>query len=217
MLPTLNQSDIKGIKMASKDNTTKPKFKKCKVCPNRFEVWSSTTQVCSPTCAIEYARIKTAKKEKKSHSMAKRKLNDENRSLQIKKTQSIFNAYIRLRDNSLPCVSCARTDQEIDYKGVGGKWDCGHYKTRGAYPELRFHPLNAAKQCKKCNGGSGKYSRAGRSVSEGYDIGLLERVGQECFDWLNGPHVSANFTIPDLVLLQAHFKSLTKKLEQEQC
>ena len=173
-------------------------------------------------CAQEYGSKKSAKlkvkQEKKTHSAAKRKLKDEDKSFQLKKTQDrYFNPYIRLRDRDLPCVSCGRSDSEIDYSGVGGKWDCGHYKTRGAFPELRFDERNAAKQCKKCNGGSGKYSRKGRSVKEGFDIGMLERYGQERLDWLNGPHEAKRYTIENLKTLQRWFKRKTKRMEKELC
>ena len=205
---------------------------KCTGCKCRFLAdqlislpTGSTNKFHSYTCAAEYGKAKSdkvrekaikakAKKEKAKHTKAKKELKDNDRSFQLKKTQDIFNKYVRLRDNGLPCISCARTDEEIDYSGVGGKWDCGHYKTRGAYPELRFDERNAHRQCKKCNGGSGKYSRAGRSVKEGYDIGLLERVGQEVFDWLNGPHEPKKYTLEDLKELQVLYKHKIKELEE---
>ena len=204
---------------------------KCCGCKLRFPADTMTKHpsgnFCTDDCAISYAQarskrqraaiaVKKIKQEKKSHSAAKRKLKDEDRSFQLKKTQDrYFNPYIRLRDRDLPCVSCGRSDGEIDYSGVGGKWDCGHYKTRGAFPELRFDERNAAKQCKKCNGGSGKYSRKGRSVKEGFDIGMLERYGQERLDWLNGPHEAKRYTIANLKTLQRWFKRKTKRMENE--
>ena len=167
-------------------------------------------------CATEHGQRKAKKekvvKEKKAHTQAKNKLKDEDRGFQVDKTQRVFNAYVRLRDSCMPCISCARADEEIDYSGVGGKWDCGHYKTRGAYPELRFDERNASKQCKKCNGGSGKYSRKARSVKEGFDIGLLERYGQDRLDWLNGPHEPKRYTIANLKTLQHWYSRKTKRL-----
>ena len=170
-------------------------------------------------CATSYAQEKSAKLKattaKKKHTKAKKDIKDEDRSFQIDKTQRVFNAYVRLRDSCMPCISCARADEEIDYSGVGGKWDCGHYKTRGAYPELRFDERNASKQCKKCNGGSGKYSRKARSVKEGFDIGLLERYGQDRLDWLNGPHEPKRYTIANLVTLQKWYKRKIKRMERD--
>ncbi len=65
--------------------------------------------------------------------------------------QKAFNAYIRARDAGLPCISCGETNPPDLH---GGQWDCGHFKTVGAYPELRFEERNAHKQCKSCNAGS---------------------------------------------------------------
>ena len=80
---------------------------------------------------------------------------------------------------------------------------------------MRFDERNAHKQCKKCNGGSGKYSRKDRSVKEGYDIGLLERVGQETFDWLNGPHAAKNYTLDNLKTIERWYKRKLKRLERD--
>ena len=201
--------------MTANNNSIKPKFKKCKVCKSEFQLFRTTQKVCSPNCAIALASADTRKKEKSKHTKAKKDIKDEDRSFQIEKTQRVFNAYVRLRDSRMPCISCARADEEIDYSGVGGKWDCGHYKTRGAYPELRFDERNASKQCKKCNGGSGKYSRKARSVKEGFDIGLLERYGQDRLDWLNGPHEPKRYTLSNLKTLQRWFNRKTKRLKKE--
>jgi hypothetical protein len=69
--------------------------------------------------------------------------------------QQAFNAYIRARDADLPCISCGETNPPDLH---GGQWDCGHFKTVGANPELRFEERNAHKQCKSCNAGAGKYT-----------------------------------------------------------
>jgi len=185
----------------------------------------------SDSCIFAYTDKASAKKAKqemaaekkrkrqitKDNAAAKKRLRDNDRSFQIKKTQEkYFNPYIRLRDHDLPCISCNRLDGEIHYKGVGGKWDCGHYKTVGAFPELRFDERNAAKQCKKCNGGSGKYSRKDRSVKEGFDIGMQERYGEERLDWLNGPHEPKRYTIDNLKTIQNWYKRKSKRLENKQ-
>lgn len=188
------------------------KPKRCKVCHNEFIPSLTTQKVCDWQCAIKLSQEQEAKKQRKQHTKAKRELKDNDRSFQIKKTQKIFNKYIRLRDFSEVCISCGRGDLDIEYSGVGGKWDCGHYKTRGAFPELRFEPINAHKQCKRCNGGSGNYSRKDRTVMEEYGIGLLAKIGQEKFDWLNGPHDAKKYTIEELKEIQELYKRKIKEL-----
>ncbi len=83
--------------------------------------------------------------------------------------QKAFNAYIRARDAALPCISCGETNPPDLH---GGQWDCGHFKTVGAYPELRFEERNAHKQCKSCNAGAGKYTAKELTVAQQYEAGL---------------------------------------------
>ena len=165
-------------------------------------------------CSIKYVKAENIKKAEKQFNSETRRLKQGIKKLSkwIEEAQTEFNAFIRERDKDLPCISCGRVEVEWTR---GGSWDCGHYKTRGAYPELRFDERNAAKQCKKCNGGSGKYSRKDRSVKEGFDIGMRERYGQERLDWLNGPHEPKRYTVKDLKVIQRWYKRKTKRLENE--
>lgn len=73
----------------------------------------------------------------------------------IKKAQSAFNAFIRERDEGKPCPSCGTYHPPMIF---GGQWDCGHFMGVGARPELRFEEKNAYRQCKACNGGSGRFA-----------------------------------------------------------
>lgn len=169
-------------------------------------------------CATSYAREKgkklRAKKDKKEHIAAKKRLKDNDRKFQIKKTQTLHNKYVRIRDRSDCCISCGRGDNDIIYLGVGGKWDCGHYLTIGAHPELRFELLNSHKQCKKCNGGAGNFSKKDHTVMKEYRLRLIKKIGLDQVEWLEGPHDPKKFTIPELKELQQHYKQLIKELEQ---
>ncbi len=186
--------------MTAKDNTIKPKFKKCKVCKSKFQLFRTTQKVCSPDCAIALARLDSAKKEKKSHSAAKRKLKDEDRSFQLKKTQQIFNAYVRLRDHAQPCISCGRFHD--------GQYHAGHYRTVGANPELRFNDRNCHKQCAPCNN-----HLSGNLVN--YRINLIAKFGVEFVDFLEGPHKEKKYTIENLKTIQKWFKRKTKRMERD--
>lgn len=156
-------------------------------------------------CAVQYANNKGkklfAKKEKKDHIEAKKRLKDNDRKFQIKKTQTIFNSYIRLRDDTLPCVSCLRFHD--------GQYHAGHYRSVGANPELRFDPRNCHKQCAPCND-----HLSGNLVN--YRINLVAKHGVEFVDFLEGPHKPKRYTIPELKELQQHYKQLIKELEKEQ-
>ncbi len=184
--------------MASNSIPAKPKYKKCKVCKHRFQIIRSTQAVCCYQCAIELARINADKKEKKQHREAKKKLKDNDRSFQLKKTQTIFNKFIRIRDEKEPCISCGRHHK--------GQYHAGHYKSVGSSPELRFEPLNNNKQCSACN----NYLSGNLSL---YRVNLIAKIGIDKVEWLEGPHEPKRYTIPELKELQVKFKLLTEALE----
>lgn len=143
----------------------------------------------------------------------RRKEKIKSRSKWIKEAQEAFNAYIRERDKNLPCICCGEWADE-GWK-PGGSWDAGHYKSVGAHPELRFEPLNCHKQLKSCNAGEGKYSKKSKTVNQGYRERLPQKIGQEAFDWLNGPHKEKKYTIEELKAIKAEYKQRLKELKDD--
>ncbi len=131
--------------------------------------------------------------------------------------QKWFNRYIRIRDKELDCISCSKTQQQVmkeDGWKVGGAWDCGHYLTRGARPELRFNEDNAHKQCKSCNGGSGRFSSKSATVGKRYRKKLIKKIGLERVEYLE---CEANFelkkpTIDQLKEIIAKYKAKCKEI-----
>lgn len=201
-----------------------PKIYKCKskVCNNIVDrTYSSTVQACSVSCALALVREKEAKKAIKKAKSERRETKAKKKALMsvrdwIKKAQPVFNKYIRLRDKDKPCISCGRTNQEVEGSEgwkPGGSWDCGHFLTIGAHEELRFEPKNAYKQCKSCNGGSGKYTKKNHTVGKQYRINLIERVGIETVDWLEGPHELPRWTTDDIQSVQEKYKAKIKEIE----
>lgn len=185
---------------------------KCRGCKDRFKspcrLIINGGTFHDMNCAVTYAQATSAKlkatKEKKAHTKAKRELKNNDRSFQLKKTQGIFNGYIRLRDSDLPCISCRRHHT--------GQYHAGHYKTVGANPELRFHPDNCHKQCSACNN-----HLSGNIVN--FRIGLVGKIGAEGLDFIEGPHPAKKYTIAQLKVLQRWFTRKTKRLikENESC
>ena len=147
------------------------------------------------------AKKQKAKQEKKSHSAAKRKLKDNDRSFQVKKAQVLFNGYIRLRDYKLGCISCQRP--------FVGKYDAGHYRSVGAHPALRFNPYNNNGQCVHCN-----QHLSGNLVD--YRIGLIAKIGLERVEYIEGPHAPKRYTIENLKTIQKWFKRKIRRMEREQ-
>jgi hypothetical protein len=114
----------------------------------------------------------------------------------MKEAQAAFNAWIRVRDEDLPCISCGTTE--------AGQWHAGHYRTTAAAPELRFDENNCHKQCAQCN----NYKSG--NISE-YRPNLIDRIGQEELDKLEGPHEPKRYTIEDLKVIKA--KCLRRRRE----
>jgi len=188
----------------------KLRAKKCKQCKQHFQPTKPLQSVCGIACAIGKAKADKAKKERVEHRVAKEKLKPKNEYRA--EAQAVFNKFIRLRDKDMPCVSCGRLENEIE-NTYGGKWDCGHFLSRGSHPELAFDERNAAKQCKKCNGGAGNFTRKNHTVSQQYEIELIRRIGQLEVDRLKGPHEAKHYTIQDYKDLKATYKKKLKELQ----
>ena len=188
---------------------------KCCGCKSRYPadgmIGINGSNFHSIDCATQYSQAKSAKlrakaiakkekQDKQSHTKKKRELKDNDKSFQTKKTQQIFNAYIRLRDNAQPCISCLRFHD--------GQYHAGHYRTVGANPEIRFNPRNCHKQCAPCNN-----HLSGNLVN--YRVNLIAKFGVEFVDFLGGHHPPKRYTIANLKTIQKWFKRKTKRLERE--
>jgi hypothetical protein len=84
----------------------------------------------------------------------------------------------------------------------------------GSHPELRFDTDNCHRQLKECNGGSGRFSKHGRVVSEGYRQGIIERIGIERVERLEGPHEPKKYTIDELQALIKTYRAKKRELEK---
>lgn len=172
-------------------------------CATKFVPVKLGQKVCGWACGLaiapanqERARKAIEQRERKEVRARREKL--KSRSEHMKDTQVAFNAWVRARDAAQPCISCGRFHQ--------GKNDAGHYRTVASAPELRFEPLNCHLQCSPCN-----THKSGDIVN--YRINLVQRIGAEAVDWLEGPHEPKKYTIEDLKALTAHYRAKTKELK----
>jgi hypothetical protein len=160
---------------------------------------------CDYDCATAYAKSAQdkarAKKQAESRRQDREKLKSlKTRSEWLKDAQKVFNQYIRMRDDKLPCVSCGRFHQ--------GQWHAGHYLSVGAHPELRFEPLNVWRQCQPCNA-----HLSGNQIN--YRKELISRIGAEKVEWLEGKHEPLKLTIPEIQALMAEYKNKCKELMRD--
>lgn len=197
------------------------KLRLCTGCKIRFPMEEMFKTPAGWFHAFECASNLALTRQKRSTEKAERKDIRERKAALLtvsdwkKRVQTVFNKYIRLRDKWEPCISCGKSVIEIEKKQgwkTGGAWDCGHYLSVGAYPELRFELYNAHKQCKSCNGGSGNYARKNHTVAKEYRIRIIEKIGIGKVEWLEGPHQPAKYTIDQLKELRQHFNKLIKEL-----
>lgn len=167
---------------------------------------------CSQDCqdaiiekSLAKERVKRERSQKRSQAAQKKKERRQKRaytadklSHQIDLTQAQFNGLIVLLDKDEPCGSCGR------YK-CGSGWDCGHVKSRGSHPELRFDFLNAWKQGSACNRANVRMNSRSVTVSKQYEERLAKTKGQWVVDYLNGPHEAKHYTREGLKVLRAEF------------
>lgn len=187
--------------------------RKCSICKKSFEKkdlhFSGLKCYCSPECGAKLAIILRTKKEKEIDKADRKELKarkdkmNETIPYWTKKTQVEFNKFIRLRDKNMPCISCGRHISADHLRG--GDYDCGHYRSVGSCPSLRFDPMNAHKQCKNCN-----RDKSGNIVE--YRIELARRIGLQNLEWLEGPHEPKRYRVKDLQLIHQQMKRLIKGL-----
>ena len=162
-----------------------------------FQPATSLQVACKISCSIEIARAKKAKKDRKERKQAL--LGLQPKSYWIKRAQSSFNAFVRLRDQRQPCISCGRHHE--------GQYHAGHYRTTAAHPELRFEESNCHRQCAPCNN-----HKSGDIVN--YRRNLQDKIGQERVNWIEGPHEPKHYTIEDLKGIEKLYKDKTKELRE---
>lgn len=167
---------------------------RCAVCRKPFtKRYTELQQVCGWKCAAIHAQVKKQRKLEKQAVQSVRKRNETSKSHQMHLAQRAFNAWIRFRDRFDPCISCDTFE--------ANQWDCGHYLTVGAHPELRFDEDNAHKQCCVCNDGNKKSG----NITQ-YRIRLVRKIGIERVERLEGPHVLPNWRLDDYIDIKKNYQ-----------
>lgn len=162
------------------------KPKRCASCRNDFFPVRAMQKACGIECAQSLARKKREKVEKSADRLKREQL--KTRSYWMKDAQKAFNAFIRERDKGKACISCGTA--WID-GAVGGSFDCGHYRSVGSAPHLRFDESNAHGQCKKCN-------RWGSGRAVDYRLGLIAKAGIKLVETIESDQSERKYTIDEL-------------------
>lgn len=187
-----------------------PRAKTCKICRIKFVPSRPMQVVCSPQCASAYAwREKTkaevvaAREDRKTVRLRKDAI--KTRREWIMEAQVAFNAYIRERDRNKSCICCGEPLAGVQ-GSTGGLFDCGHYRSVGSAPHLRFDERNAHGQRKQCN----RYG-AGRAVD--YRLGLIQRIGMEEVESVESDNESRKWSVDELKAIIATYKQKLKELK----
>lgn len=160
---------------------------------------------CGTECFAEWAAANVSKLAKKGKQIESKRLKAKKEKLKTKgeharEAQMAFNAFIRLRDESEPCISCGSYHT--------GQYHAGHYRSVGSSPELRFEPLNNHKQCAPCNN-----HLSGNLIN--YRINLIKKIGLENVEWLEGPHEPKRYTIEQLQEIKAHYRKCVRDMQKK--
>lgn len=170
--------------------------RKCRHCKQKYIPQRPLQTACSVDCAI--ALMEAAKRKIQRRKDAARRNELKSKGELSRDAQTAFNKYIRARDEAEPCISCGRFHQ--------GQYHAGHYRSVGACPELRFEEINVWKQCAPCNN-----HLSGNIVN--YRKRLVEKIGIEKVEWLEGPHEPKHYTKEELREIRALYIQKLKELK----
>ena len=184
------------------------KSKVCRVasCGASFTPSRMGQAVCSPACGLldaatnrEKARKSLAEVGRKELRAAKERIKPKGQYM--REAQAAFNAWVRLRDAALGCVSCNKPAT------WDGQWHASHFRSVGSSPEHRFNPLNVHRACSVCNN-----HLSGNIL--GYQPELIRRIGAEAVEALLGPSEPKRYTIDDLKAITAEYRAKTRELKR---
>ena len=179
--------------------------RKCKNCGTTFQKLTPLHFVCSPKCAIAYAKELQVKRERQEAKQARAETRERLQAVKpltkyAHEAQTIFNQFIRERDAHLPCISCG--------KHHTGQYHAGHYRTRGSAGHLRFSEDNTHKQCAPCNN-----HLSGNIVN--YRPRLIQKIGLERVEALENDSRTHRWTKEELIEIKRIYKEKIKQLKQQ--
>jgi hypothetical protein len=138
-------------------------------------------------------------------SMKERAIKLKTRREWISEAQVVVNKVARLRDQlaGYGCISCGARPQQK----YGGTMDCGHYRSVGSAPHLRYFLPNLAAQCTRCNRDRG-------GMHSDYRVGLIERIGIARVEEIESMNWTAKWDIDYLKRLKKVMQKKARRLEK---
>lgn len=196
-----------GVSLTAK--APKPKPKRCKnpACRQPFPPVNSLQTVCGYKCGLAWAEIQRKRKEAQLAREDRRHTRERKEKLKtradyMREAQAEVNAYVRLRDAHLGCVSC---DKPATWQG---QWHASHFRSVGSSPHLRFDLRNIHKACSVCN------NHLSGNI-HGYRPKLIERIGLEAVEALETDQEPRRYTIDDLQAIKAEYRAKVRELKKK--
>jgi hypothetical protein len=170
---------------------------RCKNCREKFEPIRFNHKFC-----LKDECIKAFVEEVKTNQWktTKKRMKEDLKTLQdwLKEAQTIFNKYIRLRDEGLWCISCNLPPK---------KKNAGHYFSSGGHSNVRFDEDNVHLQCEACN-----TFLSGNLLQ--YQIGIQKKIGaQKLLELQERAHVTKKWTIDELKEIIQTYKTKVRGLQ----
>jgi hypothetical protein len=170
---------------------------RCKNCREKFEPIRFNHKFC-----LKDECIKAFVEEVKTNQWktTKKRMKEDLKTLQdwLKEAQTIFNKYVRLRDQGLNCISCNKPPL---------KKNCGHYFSSGGHSNVRFDEDNCHLQCEHCN-----TYLSGNLLN--YQIGIQKRIGaQKLLELQERAHLTKKWTIDELKEIIKTYKTKVRSLQ----
>lgn len=199
---------------------------KCKVCGTEYIKKAQFQKWCGFECASVLAEQALAKKKAKEAAQDRRQTREKLKAMEkypvlVKRAQTAFNSFVRARDADKLCISCDRplsTNVDVGYLALyeeegyapltGGLYDCGHYRSVGSAPHMRFVEDNAHGQCKYCNN-----HLSGNHIE--YRKGLIKRIGLDRVEQLESDQTIRKYTREAIIEIARYYREQTRKLKND--
>lgn len=185
-------------------------MKKCRTCRLPVDRWpiqprNRLAKVCSIECASVLARVEGEKQARRQLRVRKEALKTHPQL--VKEAQRAFNRYRREATKHMGCVSCGKPYREND--GITGQaFDCGHWRSTGSAPHLRFTENNAWAQCVHCN-----KHLSGNVIP--YRVELIKRIGLEAVEELENDNAVRRYTKDELREIKAEYNRKYNELKKQ--
>lgn len=163
---------------------------RCKNCKDKFEPIRFNHKFCLKDECIK-AFVEEVKVQ--SWKVTKTRMKNDLKTTQdwLKEAQTIFNKYIRLRDEGKMCISC---------NTIPKKKNAGHYFSQGGHSNVRFDEDNVHLQCEACN-----TYLSGNLLN--YQIGIEKRIGaQKLLELHERAHKEKRFSVEEIQEIIYNYK-----------